>query len=91
MLEANGSSSDSNRTCRRYALKKNWTKLVLDKDNSKKVSDQTCTANGPVASSAVGKATVISAPMSLFSKMEQRITPGTIPLTFCKEVLATEL
>jgi hypothetical protein len=30
MLEAKGSSSDSNRICRRYVLKKNWTKLVLD-------------------------------------------------------------
>lgn len=78
MLEAKGSSSDSNRTCRRYALKKNWTKLVLEKHNSKKVSDLTCTANGPVTSSAVGKATVISAPTSFFSKMVQQITLGAI-------------
>jgi len=31
MLEAKRSSSDSNRMCRRNVLKKNWTKMVLDK------------------------------------------------------------
>jgi len=31
MLQAKGSISDNNRTYRRYALKKKWTKLVLDK------------------------------------------------------------